>query len=179
MNQKDNHIFVITTWWTLDKVYWNGIWITDLHIGEPVVDTILRKRAPNQSFSFVSVLKKDSTQITPDDRKEIIWAIQESKSSPVLITHGTDTIIKTGKAIKEALLDTREKLIVLTWASQPHSMRESDAEFNIGFALSLLQSYSQVWKSWVYIAIHGTIFDVENVLKWEDGIFKAIKKELP
>jgi L-asparaginase len=63
------------------------------------------------------------------------------------------------------------KRIVLTGAMQPANFRNSDAVFNIGFAIGVVQSQA-VPGTW--IAMSGRIFDPATARKnRERGVFEA------
>jgi len=53
-------------------------------------------------------------------------------------------------------------------------MKETDAEFNLGFALWALEILSQIKKYWVYIAMNWELFNIDEVEKQKDGTFKRI-----
>jgi len=53
-------------------------------------------------------------------------------------------------------------------------MKETDAEFNLGFALWALEILSQIKKYWVYIAMNWELFNIGEVEKQKDGTFKRI-----
>ena len=76
------------------------------------------------------------------------WSVPHTR---ILITHGTDTMDKTAAAIAAKRI---RKTVVLTGAGQPAAMKGSDAQFNIGFALSsaLLASAG------VYIAMNARLY---------------------
>ena len=57
------------------------------------------------------------------------------------------------------------KTIVLTGAMQPASVRASDAEFNVGFALAAVQTLPPG----VYVAMNGMIFDPQRTVKDRAG----------
>ena len=59
------------------------------------------------------------------------------------------------------LSDIKGKTIVLTGAMQPATLRNSDAEFNVGFALAAVQTLPPG----VYIAMNGEVFDPAKVHK--------------
>ena len=75
----------------------------------------------------------------------------------VLITHGTDGMVSTGKALE----GIAGKTVVMTGALQPAAFKSSDAIFNIGCAIGALQAASPG----VYIAMNGRLFDIDNVTK--------------
>jgi len=119
----------------------------------------------------IEIWKKDSLDMSNNDRLLIKNKINDIDESKIIITHWTDTLIDTWKYLK----DISNKLIVLVWASRPWSMNNSDAEFNIWYALGALNI---LWKNnskWVYIAMNWEFFDVKNVTKWEDWVFRKIK----
>ncbi|RYD40735.1 MAG: asparaginase, partial [Sphingomonadales bacterium] len=76
-------------------------------------------------------------------------------------THGTDTMVVTGRV----LAGIAGKTIVMTGAMQPASVRASDAEFNVGFALAAAQTLPPG----VYVAMNGMIFDPEKTVKDRAG----------
>ena len=59
------------------------------------------------------------------------------------------------------LVDIDNKTIVLTGSMQPARFKNSDATFNIGFALSAVSTLD----FGVYIAINGKVFNHDNVKK--------------
>ena len=75
----------------------------------------------------------------------------------VLVTHGTDSMVQTGKV----LATIPDKTIVMTGALSPARFRGSDAEFNIGCAIGAVQSLP----AGVFIAMNGRIFDPQHVRK--------------
>ena len=54
-----------------------------------------------------------------------------------------------------------DKTIVLVGAMIPYVFKYSDAAFNIGFALAAVQ----IKPTGVYIAMNGTLFDYDKVIK--------------
>jgi len=101
----------------------------------------------------------DSLEMTQKDIEKIIEECKKTKSSRIVITHGTDTMVNTAKKIAEKI---KNKTIVLTGAMIPYAFgSSSDGFFNLGSALSFVQTL----KNGVYIAINGQYFDYDKVEK--------------
>ncbi len=91
------------------------------------------------------------------DRELIHNTITAHSCQHVLITHGTDSMVETGKRLQSI----QNKTIVITGALNPARFHGSDAHFNIGCAIGALQSLS----SGVYIAMNGRIWHPDKVRK--------------
>jgi L-asparaginase len=114
------------------------------------------------------LMAKDSLDMTDDDRAEILTACAASPCRSIVITHGTDSMVKTAAFIAAKTL---AKTIVLTGAAQPARMRDSDADFNLGFAAGIALSKPPG----VYVAMNGSAFAWNKVRKNPDsGVFEAI-----
>ncbi len=100
----------------------------------------------------------DSLQMTSTNRKEIVLHCQKSKDQHIIITHGTDTMVRTARELAQNITD---KTIVLTGAMIPYTMKNSDSEFNLGTALAFVQTLPPG----VYIAMDGTYFPYNKVRK--------------
>ena len=149
------HIKIFTTGGSLDKGY--STKESAFLVLEPQIQNVLRESRVSFQYEVESILRKDSLEITDEDRDMILRRVLHDPSSHVLITHGTDTIIATA----QRLSSVPEKTIVLTGAMQPAAFRDTDAHFNIGFALAALQ----VLPAGVYIAMNGKIFEPDRVRK--------------
>ena len=89
--------------------------------------------------------------MTDEDRHLVADKVSAAAEGFILITHGTDTMIATA----QVLLGIPGKVIVLTGAMQPAAFKQSDAAFNIGFAVAALQALPEG----VYLVMNGKIFD--------------------
>jgi L-asparaginase len=90
------------------------------------------------------------------------------RETRIVITHGTDTMVETGRALAAAVAD---KTIVLTGAMVPYAFGSSDGLFNLGSALS----FAQVLPVGVYLAMNGTAFPWDTVQKNKaSGVFESI-----
>jgi L-asparaginase len=96
-------------------------------------------------------MRKDSLDMDDADRGLVREAVERAPDRHILITHGTDTMIETGKA----LIGIPGKCIVLTGAMEPANFKSSDAVFNLGVAIGALNTLPDG----VYIAMNGRIFD--------------------
>lgn len=114
----------------------------------------------NISFQHTieEAFKKDSRSITFADREYLAEKIQTSKASRILITHGTFTMEDTAAHIGKLNLN---KTIVLTGSFILGSSQNTDAPFNLGYALCALQFLEPD----VYVAMNGRIFHWKNVTK--------------
>lgn len=122
------------------------------------IDDFLRKANVVFDYTIESVFKKDSRAITENDRALLVCKINESNASKILITHGTFTMEDTAKYIGKKDLN---KTIVLVGSFILGSSADTDAPFNLGYAISSLQFL----KPDVYIAMNGQIFHWKNVTK--------------
>jgi L-asparaginase len=127
-------ITLITTGGTIDKTYGQGKGIRDLHIGLPIAPAVFdRMKHGTAHFQVRELMRKDSLDLTDEDRKEILRVCNVTTTLKILITHGTDTMKETAEVLSKAV-DVR-CTIVLTGASIPAAMLGSDAELNLGLAL--------------------------------------------
>ncbi len=159
-------IKLLLTGGTIDKTYneSNGA----LHFVDTHIPEILKLGRNRSDIEIQQLLFKDSLDMTKADRQSIADACTDSKQDQILITHGTDTIVDTGKSLAALGLN---KTIVLVGAMIPHVFKHSDAVFNTGFALGALQTL----QPGVYIAMNGKVFHWDNVVKnREIGEFQAL-----
>jgi L-asparaginase len=152
-------IEIFTTGGTIDKVYFDAL--SEYQIGPTALTNMLQENFVNAPHRITSLMRKDSLDLTDADRNAIHTAVLASDCAMILITHGTDTMVQTGRYLADIL----GKTIVLTGAMQPASLRASDAEFNVGFALAAVQTLP----AGVYIAMNGQIFDPQNTTKDRAG----------
>ena len=152
-------IVVLTTGGTIDKVYFDAL--SKYQIGESVVQKLLKTARVSYPFLIVEALRKDSLELTPEDREVLRAKVAELTTNRVVITHGTDTMTETA----HALAGVRDKTIVLTGALSPARFSESDATFNLGMAFAT----AQVAAPGVYITMSGQVFRAEAVRKDRDA----------
>ena len=160
-------ITFICTGGTIDKDYATSAGTYNFEISEPAVNRIFRNINPNFEYEVKSILKKDSLDMTEEDRQIIYNSCKEVENDKIIITHGTDTMVKTA----ERLASLKDKVIILVGAAKPERFYGSDAPFNIGTALGAIN----ILNKGVYIAMNGKIFEWNNVLKKENGEFETIK----
>jgi L-asparaginase len=96
----------------------------------------------------------------------IVQACREAAETQIVITHGTDTMVDTALVLATQVPD---KTIVLTGAMVPYAFGSSDGLFNLGSALSFVQTLPPG----VYIAMNGRYFTADNVIKNRNvGVFE-------
>ena len=160
---------IFTVGGTIDKVYFDKKSLYE--VGDPTISGILSEANVTIKYGVESLLHKDSLDMDSKDRRFIANAVEKEECKKILITHGTDTMIKTAKCVKKAIAKT-DKTIVFTGSMTPAIFRSSDAEFNIGGALIAVQ----ILPPGVYIVINGKVFNPEKSKKnVEKSCFEKIK----
>jgi L-asparaginase len=144
---------------TIDKVYFDQL--SNYQVGGPSIRDILENLPLNFEYEIVSLIRKDSLDMTDDDRQLVYDAVAKDSARRILITHGTDTIVDTAKR----LLDIEGKVIVFTGAMEPAGFKNSDAVFNVGCAIGAIQQVDEG----VYIAMNGRIYHPNKVRKNRDA----------
>ncbi len=146
---------ILATGGTFDKIYYDAK--SDFQIGEPMAASILDEANVTFDFEVESILKKDSLDIDDDDREAIRLKVEQESCKRIVITHGTDAMIKTAMC----LLEIENKTIVVTGAMQPARMRLSDSAYNIDVATTAVQ----LLEPGVYVTMNGQIFDPRSITK--------------
>ena len=114
-----------------------------------------------------TLMMKDSLEMTAADRSLIVDNCLNSNENKVIVTHGTDTMVKTAHSIANKNIN---KVIVLTGAMIPYKFGSSDGLFNLGAAIGFVQSLN----FGVYIAMNGKCFNYNEVTKnSETGEFET------
>ncbi|MCD6090623.1 MAG: asparaginase [Bacteroidales bacterium] len=143
------NITLIQTGGTIDKDYPKSINGWAFEIGDPAFLRIIKKLPNTIKWETIPLLKKDSTELTSEDRTEIAKACQKTSNAKIIITHGTDTLLETALALSSI----KNKTIILTGSMRPERFSNSDADLNFGMALAGVQTLP----SCIYIAIQGII----------------------
>lgn len=154
------HIHCIQTGGTIDKAYPQGATNHgyNFEITTPAIARILSEVHFPHAYTVTECLKKDSLDITDADRADILTTVTASPHEHIIITHGTDTMHVTARVLRDARI---EKVIILTGAMLPESMKGSDASFNIGMACGALGTLPHG----VYIVLYGTVFNLDEYIQ--------------
>jgi L-asparaginase len=160
-------IRILVTGGTFDKEYdelTGRLFFKDTHIQE-----MLRLGRSRVTVAVETLMMIDSLEMTPADRETIVKRCREAPESRIVITHGTDTMVETAAVLAAARTG---KTIVLTGAMVPWAFGSSDGLFNLGSALSFVQSLP----AGVYVAMNGRCFAWDDVRKDRGtGVFEAIR----
>jgi L-asparaginase len=162
-------IRIFVTGGTFDKEYnelSGTLFFKDTHLPE-----MLRLGRSRVEVSIGTLMMVDSLDMTDADRALIVNACREAGEPRIVITHGTDTMVRTARALAAAFPSGGGKTIVLTGAMVPYAFGSSDGLFNLGSALSFVQ----VLPPGVYLAMNGRAFAWDQVTKNRDtGVFEPV-----
>lgn len=148
-------ILFIQTGGTIDKDYPKQVKGYAFEISEPAVRQILERVNPSFEYEVISLLRKDSLDLTVKDKKKIFEECEKANTDKIIITHGTDTMIETATFLTEV----KNKTIILTGAFKPEKFTNSDADFNVGVAIGALN----ILGKGVFIAMNGRVFKYDEV----------------
>ncbi|MBS1814052.1 MAG: asparaginase [Acidobacteria bacterium] len=154
-------IHLITTGGTIEKRYIEqmGAMVNS----EPQIRRCLSLlRLGDTAITVQELMNKDSLLMTDEDRAMIVAAVSASlkPDMPVVITHGTDTMVQSGLAIDTGI-SIPAAPVILTGAMTPFGIEGSDALQNL--TESLLAS--SLLAPGVYIVFHGEVFPIHDVKK--------------
>ena len=142
-------ISFIQTGGTIDKDYPHRTKGWAFEIDEPASRRILDRLDPSFHYDVHTLLKKDSLEITDQDRQGLREFCLKLTNDRIIITHGTDTLLETASF----LAGIPQKTIILTGAMLPERFTHSDAPINLGMAIGAVQHLP----SGVYVAMHGLV----------------------
>lgn len=148
-------LHVFTTGGTIDKLYFDAL--SEFQIGDPVIGDIFKQMNVGFDYQVDELMRRDSLDMTDEDRRQIQTQVCGSEARHILIMHGTDGMVETAGWLG----GFDNKIIILTGALQPAAFSDSDAIFNIGCAVGALQTLSPG----VYVAMNGQIFVADKVIK--------------
>lgn len=160
-------IAVVTTGGTIEKSYleFDGSLLNSGSIIETKLFEHLR--TPHKTFSFHHILKKDSLAMTGDDRRLIAATVETCTAHPVLVIHGTDTMVESAQYCQTFLQEraqTEPALrhpVIFTGAMKPLGFVDSDAFQNVAEAIAHLSTA----EAGVYISFHSELYPLPHVRK--------------
>jgi L-asparaginase len=153
-------IHIVTTGGTIEKIYSEQTGRVENLIAK--IDRYLQLlRMPDAHIEVTPLMNKDSLEMTEEDREIILAVVREKiADGPVVITHGTDTMVVTGRLLKQRLPPHRYP-VVLTGAMTPLGFERSDGLQNLTESLFA----ARVLAPGVWIVMHGQVFDVDHARK--------------
>src|SRR6266542_3345498 len=154
-------IHLITTGGTIEKVYSEQTGSVQ-NLDNKIDRYLSRLRLPDSEVRVLPLMNKDSLEMTDDDGAVILKTVSDllPDNAPIVITHGTDTMVESGLYLQGAL-DDLEVPIILTGATTPLGFEGSDGLQNLTESLFA----ARVLDPGVYVVIHNQVFPVDRVRK--------------
>jgi len=154
-------LHVITTGGTIEKVYLEPTGSV-ANIDTKIERYLGKLRLPGLTIKTTHIMNKDSLEMTADDRERVLQMVEQKlkRPAPVVITHGTDTLVETGLLLKRRLRRLKFP-VVLTGAMTPLGFERSDGLQNL--TESLLAA--RLLPPGVYLVIHNQVFPIDRVRK--------------
>ena len=152
-------IHVLTTGGTIEKVYSEQQGAV-ANLEDKIERYLGRLRLPDTEVDTARLMNKDSLEMTDADRALVLKAVRAKLDAPIVITHGTDTMVETGLYLKRALGQLQFP-IILTGAMTPLGFESSDGLQN------LTESFlaARVVAPGIYVVMHNHVFPVDQVRK--------------
>lgn len=162
-------IQIFVTGGTFDKEYdylTGELFFKDTHLSE-----MFERGRCQLKLDIKTLMMVDSLEMTDDDREIIAHNCQRTKAKDILITHGTDTMVKTAEYLANQKME--DKTIILTGAMVPYAFgTSSDGFFNLGNSVA----FAQALPPGVYVVMNGRYFNWSNVRKnRKTGFFEELE----
>lgn len=153
-------IHLVTTGGTIEKIYSEQTGQVENLTAK--IDRYLRLlRLPDTQVEVTPLLNKDSLEMTDADRELVVRMVRARVAeAPVVITHGTDTMVETGRLIKREIPELGFP-VILTGAMTPLGFERSDGLQNLTESLFAARTLAPG----VWIVMHNQVFDVDRARK--------------
>ena len=154
-------IYIITTGGTIEKVYSEQTGNVE-NLNSKIDRYFRMLRLPDSEIQVTHLMNKDSLEMTDADRQRVLDTVREKlkEPAPIIITHGTDTMVETGLLLRENLANLQFP-IVLTGAMTPLGFEGSDGLQNLTESLMAARTLAPG----VYVVMHNQVFPVDQVRK--------------
>jgi L-asparaginase len=154
-------VYVITTGGTIEKAYSEQTGIV-MNSDNKIDRYLARLRLPGLEVNVVPLMNKDSLEMTDQDRLVLVGMVRAilKDDVPIVITHGTDTMVETGLYLQRTLGELHMP-IVLTGAMTPLGFEGSDGLKNLTESLLAVQ----LLPPGVCVVFHGRAFPTHRIRK--------------
>jgi L-asparaginase len=154
-------VYLVSTGGTIEKVYSEQSGAVENRSAK--LDRYLGMlRLPDCEVETIQLMNKDSLEMTDADRAEVRARIAEllPEGVPIVISHGTDTMVETGRYLENAFPELKAP-IILTGAMTPLGFEGSDGLQNL--TESLLAA--RLLAPGVFVVMHGQVIPVDRARK--------------
>jgi L-asparaginase len=154
-------IHVVATGGTIEKVYSEQTGAVE-NLGRKIDRYLRLLRLPDARVETHSLMNIDSLNMTGTDRERILEAVREVMllREPVVVTHGTDTMVESGLYLKRGLAELTAP-IVFTGAMTPLGFEGSDGLQNLTESLLAVR----LLPPGIYVVMHNQVFSIDRVRK--------------
>jgi L-asparaginase len=153
-------IHLVSTGGTIEKVYSEQTGQVE-NLTAKIDQYLHQLRLPDLLIEVTPLMNKDSLEMTEEDRELILASVRlKVEDGPIVITHGTDTMVETGRLLKRELKGLKYP-VILTGAMTPLGFERSDGLQNLTESLFA----ARVLAPGVWIVMHGEVFDVDHARK--------------
>ncbi len=154
-------IHLLTTGRTHEKVYSEqegGV----ANMDSKIDDYLRQLRLPDAEVRAQTLMNKDSLEMTDSDREQVLASVRSvlPDGAPIVITHGTDTMVETGLFLKRRL-ESISVPIVLTGAMTPLGFERSDGLQNLTESLMA----ARILAPGIWLVMHNQVFAIDHVRK--------------
>lgn len=166
-------IILVDTGGTFNKRYRPTDGTLVVEPGARAAREILRSAEMNLDIDWLEPVCKDSLEMTDADRGAIVTSLSEAverrPDAPIVVVHGTDTMVRTGEALAEAF---PRHCVVITGAMRPYEIDPVDPALNLGLALGFVQGAP---RPGVHLAMSGLVRPLGELKKDRaNGCFRPI-----
>jgi L-asparaginase len=154
-------IHLLSTGGTIEKIYSEQS--GQVQNLDTKIDRYLKQlRLPDAQIEVRFLMNKDSLEMTDADREQVLEAVQSviADGAPVVITHGTDTLVETGLFLQRRM-GSAAVPIVFTGAMTPLGFERSDGLQNLTEGLLA----ARILPPGIWLAIHNQVFPIDRVRK--------------
>jgi L-asparaginase len=154
-------VYLLSTGGTIEKVYSEQTGSV-VNVTSKIERYLRLLRLPETDVAVRHVMNKDSLDMTEGDREQVLAAVRETYAAPapIVISHGTDTMVETGRYLEPRLPDLRVP-VILTGAMVPLGFEGTDALQNL--TESLLAA--RLLPAGIHVVMHSQVFPIGHVRK--------------
>ena len=154
-------IHLISTGGTIEKIYSEQTGVVE-NAGSKIDRYLQMLRLPDAQIETLHLMNKDSLDMTEEDRHAVLTAVEHclADGSPIVVSHGTDTMVETGLYLKRHL-STVTVPVVFTGAMTPLGFERSDGLQNLTESLFA----ARVLAAGIYVVMHNQVFPIDQVKK--------------